>query len=363
MVLDEHEQQQWKRTLVAEALAHLGGVSVAVEPTIPSPRSMAYRNKVEFSFGRDARGRRILGLHAGTTTELVDIERCLLQDDSANHVLETARAFFLDGPGAGDPAVDDPREPLRLVVRRSFLTRELLAALRGLGGAFPSAPAFARRLMDEHRLVRGVVRLVARPRRRGGTKTVPLAGRSWIAERLGGTEFHLPASTFFQVNPEAAERVVDVVGALAGEVAGRRVLDLYAGVGVFGLALARLGARVTLCEADPEAVRCGEQAAVRGLDAKFVNAAVAAFLARGPRTGRPDVVVANPPRAGLGREVVRAIAGLGPQRIILVSCDPATLARDLGQLVGQGYRPSRVQPVDLFPQTPHVETVSVAVRA
>ena len=362
MTLEEGRQRDWKRRIVQETLTRLAGLAgVEVGPTLPSPSSLAYRNKVEFTFGRDASGGPVLGLH-GTDRDLVDVERCLLQDESANQVLQTARNYFLEGPGRDEPALFDDREPGRLVIRRSHATGELLVALRSIAARTASARGFARRVREVHPEVVGVALLIGRPGKRGGARTLVLAGRAWIEEELGGTRFRLPASTFFQVNPEAAEQLVRLVLEWSGEAAGRRVLDLYSGVGVFGLALARRGAGVTLCDADAGALRCGQRAAraagISGL--RFWAGDVGAFLRRA--AGAADLVIANPPRSGFGRGVAQEIARLGPRAILIVSCDPATLARDVKLLTAERYRLQRAVPVDLFPQTPHIETIALLQR-
>jgi len=138
---------------------------------------------------------------------------------------------------------------------------------------------------------------------------------------------------------------------------------LAVAVSLLGLALARRGARVEICEADRRAVRSGVEAARRaGLSAVFHRASVGSFLDERPAGGRPDGIVVNPPRTGLGRRARKRLLGLGAGRIVMVSCDPATMARDVGQLVEGGYRLVEVRPFDLFPQTWHVETVSLLVR-
>ncbi len=364
MPLAEPAQRTWKRRLVEDALARIGGLKgVPVEQPVPSPHPFAYRNKVEFSLGRDESGRRVLGLH-GRPSGIVDVPSCAVQHASADAVLASCREL-LSGPDAPrDPWLDDPRVEPRIVIRRSETTGELLVAFRGGLEPFPAARAIARTLTARHPELVGVVRLVASAGRRGGTRTRRLAGRGWLAETLGGTAFRLPAATFFQINTRAAERLVELVRELAGPVTGRRVLDLYAGVGVFGLALARTGARVRLCEADADALRCAARAATdAGLEVELLRADVGEFLRRDEGGKAPELLLANPPRTGFGRGVGTAVARLAARRIVIVSCDPATLARDLGRLVGRGYAVRRVVPVDLFPQTPHVETVVRLDRA
>jgi 23S rRNA (uracil1939-C5)-methyltransferase len=366
MVLDEAEQRTWKRRLVTDGLERIGKLQgVEVAETVPSDRDLGYRNKVELTFGREGE-RRLLGFHPPRDVrKIVDVEECLLQGRTGARILASAREFFLEGEGKGEPALDVPGEPTRLIVRESRETGTVLVALRGAPGPFRSAEAFAHYLASRHPEVKGVVRILSRPGRRGGATTVTLLGEPFLEETLGGTRFRLPAGAFFQVNTGAAERLVDLVLEAAGVSALGEVLDLYGGVGVFGLALARRGARVTAVEADHSAVECGRRAAaeagVQGVE--FVLSEVAEFL-RSPATGsrHPDVVVADPPRTGLGRGVAEAIARLGPERIVLVSCDAPTLGRDLRALADRAYAPRRVVPVDLFPQTAHVEAVAVAER-
>jgi len=367
MVLEESEQLAWKRRILMESLTRIGKLGgVRVEEGIASARSTGYRNKVEFTFGKDREGKRVLGLHAsGAHDRLVDVDHCLVQCEIANAVLSTAREFFLEGPGREDPALEGPREPARLILRTSSITGTVLVGLRAAYGPFPSAEAFAQLVIDRHSEVSGVVRLLANPGRRGGVRTLLLAGSPYLEERLGGNRFRLPASTFFQVNPWTAEDLVRLVLDLAEPVAGSRVLELYGGVGVFGLGLARKGAEVTIVEADPEAVAAGREAArsIEGARTRFILGDAHDFVARSTeRSPRPDLVIADPPRTGLGRGVARGITRTGAKRLVLVSCDPGTLARDARALVEGDYALRRIVPVDLFPQTAHIEAVALFER-
>jgi 23S rRNA (uracil1939-C5)-methyltransferase len=365
MVLGEAEQRRWKRQIVVEALDRIGRLGdVPVDETVASPADLTYRNKVELTIARGADGEVAVGFHsAGGPARVVDVERCEVLDAAAHRTLDEARRFFVRGPGRDDPVLGDPRDPVRLVLRVSHLTGEVLIALRSGRRPFRSARDFARRMaaLDE---VSGVVRLLGRPGRRGGAGVVTLAGRPWIEESLGGTRFRLPAPVFFQVNTAAAEGLVERVRASVSAGASTSVVELYGGVGVYAIALARDGARVVVCEADAAAVACGRKAA-RGTgvgSVRFERSDVARFLGGIEREPSPDVVVANPPRTGFGRGVADGIVGLAPERIVIVSCDPATLARDLKQLTTHNYRTTRVTPIDLFPQTPHTETLTLLTR-
>jgi 23S rRNA (uracil1939-C5)-methyltransferase len=367
MQLPEEAQRGWKRTLVQDALARLGRLEgVPVAETVASPAALAYRNKIELTFGRTPAGVPLLGYHPpGDARGVVDIAACLLADPGMNDVVSAARAHFLDGPGAADPALPvtgDGREPLRLLVRRSRSEGAMLAGFRGEPGPFPSGPVFAQRLMAEVPELVGVVRLLVRRGRRGGTRVEALAGRTALRETLGGIAFEVPAASFFQVNTEGAEALMAQVLEACLPVRDGSVLELYGGMGAFGLALARAGGRVTVFEADPDAVAAGRHAAeAAGLVVRFAQGDVLPLLA-GARGSSPDLVLADPPRAGFAPGVAEAIGALGAGRVVLVSCDPATLARDLRALQGVGYAVEGVVPVDLFPQTPHVETVTRLTR-
>jgi 23S rRNA (uracil1939-C5)-methyltransferase len=364
MPLDEALQRSWKQRLIRDAMERIGGLKGVESETIRVPSSpLGYRNRVEFTVRWGGPGRPLVGFHAaGSPGALVDIERCLLQSEAANRVLDSVREY-LAGPGS---RAGRPRGEHRVVIRSSSRTGEILVGLREAGDVFPRAPRLARFLSERHPEIVGVVRLRAPAGRRGGTRSTVLAGRGGVVERVAGIDLWLPAASFLQVSTAGAEELVQLVGELAGPTKGRRVLDLYGGLGLFGIDLLRRGAiAATVCEADAEAVACARELAreredLTGLE--IVHAEVRDFLERGQPATIPDVVVANPPRAGLGRPVAAAIRRLHPPRLILVSCDPPTLARDLKVLLEDGsYRVERIVPVDLFPQTAHIETAVLLV--
>lgn len=367
MPLEEAIQREWKGRLVRDALGRIGGVDEGVvEPVRSGERALAYRGRVELALGRDPSGRTVLGFHgAEPGAGLVDVERCLLQSEPANRVLQSLREFLLARPALWTKAPGTA--PFRLTLRASP-AGEVSIALRETHVPFPEAEALARWIGERHPEVRNVARVRAVPGRRGGARTIPLAGSDFSEEHVGGFTFRVPLTGFTQVNLDWTARLPELVRETAGEVLRRDVLDLYGGIGVHGLELARAGARsVVVCEADAAAVRCGRAATrLAGLGGvRFVRADVARFLARHAVAGRARelLAVANPPRAGMGVAVSRALAALPVTRLVLVSCDPPTLARDVRILVERGFRLRRAIPVDLFPQTPHVETVALLERA
>jgi 23S rRNA (uracil1939-C5)-methyltransferase len=224
MGLPEEAQRDWKHRVVVDALVRLGGFRDAVvEPVRASPLELGYRNKIELTLARGEGGDVVIGFHRATEAALVDVDRCLLQDDAANAVLATVRELFHREDAIADPIVKAGGDLARLMIRRAHDGRTLVG-IRSLPGPFPSGPALARLLAERHPEVTGVVRILAQPGRRGGATVETLHGEPWIEETLAGTRFRLPADTFFQVNREAAEILAAVVVECAGDVAGKDVL-------------------------------------------------------------------------------------------------------------------------------------------
>ncbi len=362
MVLDEAVQRTWKRTVVRDAIVRIAGIkNPPVADPVPSPEALGYRNKVEFTLGAGRGGRPAAGLRAVGGEHVVDVERCRMQPGPAERAWTAVRSI-LTADDAHAPWWER-KEPLRVAVRSSAVDGRVVVALR-CAGDLPGEATFAERLLAEAPEVSGVVRIEAVPGRRGGGRERTLAGDPRLTERWLGTTFRVPASAFFQVNPGAAEILGERVLAACGPAGGRRVIDLFGGVGAYAWALSRGGDRATVVEASRDAVRCGRKAdGGPGARApRYVPADVATWVREPGALHGIDLVIANPPRTGFPKGTAEVVARARAARVVLVSCDPATLARDLRAFLDEGYRLEGVEPVDLFPQTAHVETVSVLVR-
>jgi 23S rRNA (uracil-5-)-methyltransferase RumA len=352
MPAGEGAQREAKRRFVVDALERIGKLrDVEVDACAPSARSLGYRNKIELSFA-EREGRPIVGYHEAENPALViDVEACALADPRLQAPLAIVRACLADGRLR-------PRQG-RLVLRASGSGADVLVGFRDGGEPFDEAETVAGALAGGVPTLRGVVRLVAPPGRRGGARVEAIRGEPWIGEEILGRSYRVPAGTFLQVNAAAAEELARYVLQQAG--APSKVTELYGGIGAIGAALADRGAAATIVDADKDAIACGEEAAARaGAGPVFVRSDVLRYLQSGPEV--PDLVVADPPRTGFGPGVAEALAALWPPRIALVSCDPATLARDAAGLTARGYRLERVRPFDLFPQTAHVEAVGWLTR-
>jgi 23S rRNA (uracil1939-C5)-methyltransferase len=339
-----------KQAQVADALGRLGGLEgYELEEIVGAEQTWRYRNKLEYSFGEREDGEPTLGFHArGRWDLIVDVEDCHLASEAGNaarnEVREWARAESV-------PAYDARarRGVLRnLTVREGRRTGQLQTRLVTTPARFPRPP------VDLHTQVEGDS---------GGTDgPTGVLGEERLREELCDLRFQISHGAFFQTNTEMAESLYAVAAELAGLSGRERVFDLFCGIGTIGLSLARSAGEVWGLEIVPEAIADAERnAAANGIgNAKFVAAnARTGLRPLVEQAGVPDVVVVDPPRAGLSQKIVRRLVECEAPKIVYVSCNPTTLAPNAAQLVEAGYRLRRVRPVDMFPQTPHIECVAL----
>jgi len=337
-------QAAWLRRAVSDTLARIGGAEVPVGRVISGARKLGYRNRVTFSLRRDG-ARVTAGYRAVRGGRLIDVERCPLAEPAVQEAWAGLRAAW--GPGARHlPAGAE----LRITVRASVDGEVGLLVSGGYGGAPDPAP-----------IERGVPRLATYWWTRADGTRERLAGTDTLADRWEGVELSLWPEAFLQVNREVSARIDAHLDAGLGGVEGLTILDLYAGVGLRAIRWAAAGASVVAVESGADAARTGRAAASRlGTRApRLIEGTVEAAL---PGLGPADVIVVNPPRAGLGLQAAERLREVAASRLVYVSCDPATLARDVSRLRGW-WTPERAQPFDAFPQTGHVETVLWLSRA
>ncbi len=362
----------WKERQVRETLRRLGKMDfsdkgAAYDPIIPSPRDIGYRNKVEFAFGASETGP-LLGMKRRASHAVVAVDDCPLAAASVRDILAHARAW------AGEaklPAWDGKQGYLRfLVVRQPDYAPEGKArrlvelitapsddaratAVKAFGESLLRAcPDTAAFLHSERASAASVAY---------GERIRTSLGPDRIWERIGDVLLEAPATAFMQVNTGAAALLYAAVGEYAGLTGAERVWDLYSGIGGIALTLAGSALSVRGFENTRDGVNFAGRNAVQAgaANAVFLAGDVAALL-RKERAG-PDLVVTDPPRAGLDAAVTAELLRLAPPRLILVGCDPATLARDAGRLAAR-YAVSRARAIDMFPRTPHVETITLLLR-
>jgi 23S rRNA (uracil1939-C5)-methyltransferase len=365
--IDYAEQLRLKEALVRSHLGHALRAQVPVRPALGLDDPWGFRNKVHFNVGPGRGGEAVLGHLAARSRRLVPIVECPVHAGAGNRVAfrlgELLRQFQV-APAEGDPPT---RGVARHVLARvSEATGETQAVLVACRERFPGRDALASALLSGPEGATGVhLNLNARE---GslilGGETIHLGGQDRLVEEVGGVKFLVSPVSFFQTGIRAARLLLGAVLSAVGE-GGGPVLDLYAGVGLFALPIARSGRPVVAVEENPLAVRDGIHAVKRnGLKRiRFVRARVEEQVRRLAGEGEFEVVVLDPPREGASERVLRLVAGaIRPCRIVYVSCDLRALARDLKLLATLGFRLESAVPVDMFPHTPHVETVATLTR-
>ena len=362
-VLRYERQLEIKQEQVDDALRRIGHLDgYELEPIVPALEQWRYRNKLEYSFGTAADGTLVCGFHAPGSWERIDhLDDCLLASEAGNQarrsVLEFCRA-------RGLTALDRrTREGFlrNLVVREGRRSGQLLVRLVTSKGPLDGDGLAA--AIDCHGLL--WTHTDAAAETSAGGRTELLAGVPYLDERIGELELRISPEAFFQTNTEMAERLYALVARAAALEGWERVYDLYCGIGTIGLWLASRAGSVhgleLVAEAAEDAARNARHNGIS--NARFHGGDVRLALAElTARAGRPDVVVVDPPRAGLSQKIVRRLIEAAPRRIVYVSCNPTTLAPNAAQLVEAGWRLARVTPVDMFPQTPHIECVALLTR-
>ena len=369
----------WKQRIVEDALSRLGHiVNPPVLPILPSPETWGYRNKMAFAFGTGEQGELTLGQRGRRSHAVIDLHSCLMQTPVTMRLLEAMRQF---ARSTRLPAYDSAR---RCGFWRAFVVRcnrsghylaECLVAPHpdGRQAAIRLGRSMADALMDACPDLVGVVlsRRSAPADLAQGEETLLLVGRGTLSETLQRPadvfgfmpplELTFDYHSFFQVNTPAAECLYGEAARLVGTKRAEHLLDLYCGVGGIGLFLAPLANRVLGVETTPQAIELAVANARRaGLGhCRFKTGdAATAFAGLTQRPQDEAVVVVDPPRAGLSGQVCEGILRLRPRRIVYISCNPATLARD-AQRLATHYSLKSARPVDLFPQTAHVECASL----
>ena len=361
-ILPYERQLAVKAEQVDDALRRIGKLDgYELEPIVPAVEQWRYRNKLEFSFGSDRRGELVCGFHApGSWEEILHVEDCLLQSERGNELRRAVLAWCRE---QGLDAYDRRSQTgfLRnLVVREGRRTGQFQVRLVTSQGELDTDSL--RAAIQVHSLlwtqVPGVAEVAAGP-------TEIVDGSPTFDEELGDLSVRISPDAFFQTNTEMAEQLYGVAAGYAQLQGWERIYDLFCGIGTIGLTLAPRAGELFGLEIVEDAV------ADAIANARLNQISNASFFAGDVRTslrelveraGKPDVLVVDPPRAGLSQKVVRRIIEAGPRRIVYVSCNPTTLAPNAAQLGESGYALRRVRPVDMFPQTPHIECVALLQR-
>lgn len=364
---DYPSQLRIKSGILRESLERIAGVEPhKIRDVLGMEENAGYRNKSGYPVGM-VDGEAIVGFYKARSNRVVDIELCGVQHTLSNQVKNVVRQYIRENNLSVYDKNTREGWVRHLVTRVSFQTGEVMMILVVNGEP----------LLDMEPLIASVTRSVPQVKSiyinsNSGTnseimgdKNTLLYGRPVLMDSIGKFSFEISPRSFFQVNPVQTQVLYDTVMEFAGLSGEETVLDLYCGIGTISLYLSERGGRVVGIEAVEEAVQDARRNAERNgvanvqFGAGRVEAVIGEISAQVPKV---DVVVMDPPRKGCKASVLEAVAGVNPERIVYVSCNPSTLARDVKILAGHGFSVEAVQPVDMFPHTAHVETVVLMSR-
>jgi 23S rRNA (uracil1939-C5)-methyltransferase len=371
--LDYERQIEYKQQHVVQSLAHIGGIDdVRVHAVLPSRRTFGYRNKMEFTcsdrrwlmpaeMGREGVDTGFaLGLHVpGTFYKVLDTRACLLQPDLGNTILGDVRDFMKRSGHAAYGLRSHIGFWRFLMLRYSVAYDQWMANIITAGENQNLVRQLADRLTQSHPQIVSVMNNIT-ARKAGiavGEYEICLSGAPAIRDKIGPFEFEISANSFFQTNTTGAEQLYSQVKKYAGLTGSQRVVDLYSGTGTIAIWLASEAKEVVGIEIVESAVKDALQNCRRNgiSNCRFVQGDIIDCLPG--ISSKPDVLIIDPPRAGMHKKVVKLVLEMMPAKIVYVSCNPATMARDVA-MMKDAYRILEVQPVDMFPHTYHIESVA-----
>ena len=366
--LDYQTEAQAKEGFVADAFRRLGGFdALPVLPLLTGPLTDRYRNKVQFPVGYDRAGNVTFGFYAGRSHRLVPCRDCLLQPEALNDIAAAVCAFLQEHH---IPLYDE--ETHKGLVRHIFLRQgrhsgQVLLCLVVNGHKLPHAQQFCEEMTARFPQIKTIVLNVNRQKTNviTGDECIPLFGSGFIEDTMCGVPVKLGPLSFYQVNTPAAERLYAVAREFAALRPDDTLLDLYCGMGTIGLSMAADCKALVGVEIVPEAVESAKTnaSAMNVQNARFLCADAGQAAAQLAAEGlTPQVICLDPPRKGCDAATLDAVLDMAPRRVVMVSCNASTAARDCRYLADRGYQPLKVQPVDLFPRTKHVECVVLLAR-
>ena len=363
--MDYAEETRLKAERVKSCLNRLAGECLEEVPILAAPDCRGYRNKAQYPVA-SKKGRAYAGFFKAGTHEVVENRRCLILPEETDRVKDAVMDYVNQYRVSVYDETTHTGLLRHIYVRRGAVSGEILVCLVCNGRKLPKAEALVERL----KRIPGFTTLVLSVNTKKGNAVlgeefIPLYGPGYIQDTLCGLQFRLSPRSFYQVNHHQAQRLYQAAIDQAGITKADTVLDLYCGVGTITLAMAGAAGRVIGVEVIPQAVEDARENAERNgiRNAEFFcGDAGQAALTLEQQGVRPDVITVDPPRKGLSADAIEAISRMNPRRLVYISCDPATLARDVALLKEKGFRLQSAQAADLFPRCAHVETVVTMSR-
>ncbi len=354
------EQLKIKQSQAQQLLGSFG----KVEPIIGADSPFNYRNKVHGIFGREKKGDVFTGIYQEGTHKIVPVESCQIEDVRAAEIMKTlcrlVKSFKLQ-------VYDEDRQTglmRHVLIRTGYVTGEIMVVLVAANPVMPSKNNFVKELLRFHPEITTVV-LNVNNRRTSmvlGERNITLYGKGYIEDVLCGLRFRISPNSFYQINPVQTEKLYAKAIEFAALTGKERVIDAYCGIGTIGMAAAAGAREVIGVELNKDAVADAKvNASINKMkNISFINDDAGKFMVKmAARKEKADVVIMDPPRSGSTKEFIDSIKVLGPKRVIYVSCNMETQARDLKFFAQKGYKVKKIQPVDMFPMTEHCECVAL----
>ncbi len=359
---------KFKCKRVYDALTRIGGIDGnIIGDIVPSPSCNAYRNKAQLPITRDINDKIRVGFFAPRSHRVIPLDYCPLQSESFNKAVDVFLKWAnISGESVYDEAIH--KGVLRhLYLRYSKKTGELMVCIIANSDRLKNEEKLIELLKDELPELKTVVLNINRERTNviTGKKCRNLYGDGYITDELCGLKFRISPLSFYQVNRDAAEKLYGIAAELANLNSNETLLDMYCGTGTIGLSMASRVKSLIGVEIVPQAIEDAKKnAEVNGIqNVRFIcSDAIEAARLLYDEGVRPDCIILDPPRKGCGSELISIVSGMLPDRIVYVSCDPATLARDLAIFKEKGYSARKAVPVDMFPRTGHVECVVLMTK-
>lgn len=361
--MDYPAQLEWKQRLCVKLLGGFG----QVEKIIGMDNPYHYRNKVQWAFSQDRNKKIISGVYQSSTHRIVPVESCMTEDEKADEIIVSVGKLMKAFKLAVYNEVTGRGFLRHVLVKRGFSTGEIMVVLVTGTPVFTAKNHFIRELLKLHPDITTVVMnvndkftsLVL------GKNEKTLYGPGYIVDELCGLRFRISAKSFYQINPVQTHVLYNKAMEYAGLTGEETVIDAYCGIGTIGMVAAKHAGNVIGVEVNPDAVKDAiSNARLNGMNnIRFYKADAGEFMvAMAEENEKCDVVFMDPPRAGSDENFLKSLCTLAPGRVVYISCNPETLGRDLKYLSSHGYKVKKIQPVDMFPMTNHVETVVLMSR-
>ena len=359
--MNYERQLHYKQAVVVKLLKRFGHVNEIIGMDEP----YHYRNKAQFAVRR-IRGNVVSGIYQSTSGSVIVTDKCFLNDKTANDIVRYLRRLIVDmkiapfDPKSGKGAVR------HIMVRNARSTGEYMVVLVCFEDNIKCEDELVKSLVKKFPEIKTIVLNVSKSAKMTlGVNERILFGSGTIEDVLCGKRFEISSRSFYQINPIQTEKLYSTAVSFAGLTGGERILDAYCGIGTIGISASDNAGSVVGVEQNGAAVADARiNAEKNGIaNAMYIEADAAKYMHKAAETGECfDVVFVDPPRAGCSREFLTSLAMLAPEKVVYISCDPKTLARDLTFLTKNGFRVRRIQPVDMFPHTGHVETVVLMTK-